>query len=88
MKQPLTRSASDKFIAGVCGGVARSLGIDSGLVRIITVVLAFFWGLIIPIYLALWLVLPLEDGGSTGFDDLKKVFGGKSDNSGNSDDYR
>ncbi len=82
MKQALTRSASDKFIAGVCGGVARSLGIDSGLVRIITVVLAFFWGLIIPVYLAAWLILPLEDGGTTGFDDLKKMFGGNSGNGG------
>lgn len=87
MKQPLTRSASDKFIAGVCGGVARSLGVDSGLVRIIAVVLAFFWGLIVPIYLALWLVLPLEDGGTTGFDDLKKMFGGNSGNKGG-EDYR
>mgnify|MGYP000143107493 CR=1 FL=1 len=26
MKQKLTRSSSDKFIAGVCGGLARSFG--------------------------------------------------------------
>lgn len=86
MKQPLTRSASDKFVAGVCGGIARSLGIDSGLVRIITVVLTFFWGIVIPIYLALWLVLPLEEGGPTGFEDLKKMFGGNSNSGG--DDLR
>ncbi|CAL8967716.1 MAG: PspC domain-containing protein [Actinobacteria bacterium] len=87
MKQPLTRSSSDKFIAGVCGGVARSLGIDSGLVRILTVVLSLFFGVVIAIYVALWLVLPLEEGGPTGFDELKKMFGGNSGNtnSGNSD---
>ncbi|MGC3995898.1 MAG: PspC domain-containing protein [Propionicimonas sp.] len=87
MKEKLTRSATDKFVGGVCGGVARSLGIDSGLVRIITVVLAFFWGLIVPVYLALWLVLPLEEGGSTGFDDLKKMFGGGNSSTPPSD-YR
>lgn len=78
MQQPLTRSASDKFIGGVCGGIARSFGIDSGLVRIITVVASFFFGVVIVLYAALWLVLPLEEGGATGFDDLKKMFGGSS----------
>lgn len=78
MKQPLTRSASDKFIGGVCGGIARSFDIDSGLVRIITVVASFFFGVVIVAYAALWLVLPLEEGGPTGFDDLKKMFGGGS----------
>ncbi len=86
MKQPLTRSASDKFIGGVCGGIARSFGIDSGLVRIIAVVASFFFGVVVVLYAALWLVLPLEEGGPTGFDDLKKMFGGGS--SGNGEDYR
>ncbi len=78
MKQPLTRSATDKFLAGVCGGVARSLGVDSGLVRIITVVLSFFFGVVAVLYIALWLVLPLEEGGPTGFDELKAMFRGNS----------
>lgn len=78
MSQPLTRSASDKFVAGVCGGVARSLGVDSGLVRIVTVVLGLFFGIVVPIYLAMWLVLPLESNGSTGFDDLKRMFSSNS----------
>lgn len=76
MKQALTRSSSDKFVAGVCGGLARSLGIDSGLVRILTVVLSFFFGIVLVLYIALWLVLPLEESGPTGFDELKKMFGG------------
>lgn len=86
MKQALTRSSSDKFVAGVCGGLARSLGIDSGLVRILTVVLSFFFGIVLVLYIALWLVLPLEEGGPTGFDDLKKMFG--SGNSTPPADYR
>jgi phage shock protein C len=78
MKQPFTRSATDKFVGGVCGGLARSLGVDSGLVRILTVVLSFFFGIVLVLYVALWLVLPLEAGGPTGFDELKKMFGGSN----------
>jgi phage shock protein C len=78
MKQTLTRSASDKMIAGVCGGVARSFGIEVSLVRILAVVLSVFFGVVPVVYLALWLVLPLEEGGPTGFEDLKKTFSGPS----------
>lgn len=75
MSQPLTRSSSDKFIAGVCGGLASRLGVDSGLVRIITLVLSLFFGIVVPVYVALWLVLPLGSNGPTGFDELKRAFG-------------
>lgn len=78
MKQKLTRSSSDKFIAGVCGGLARSLGWEASIVRIAAVVAALFfpWG--IPVlYGIAWLVLPLEEGGSTGLDDLKNTFSNK-----------
>jgi phage shock protein C len=87
MKQPLTRSASDKMIAGVCGGVARSFGVDASLVRILAVVLSLFFGVVLVVYIALWLVLPLEEGGPTGFDDLKKMFSGGSSSTPPSD-YR
>ena len=87
MNQPLTRSATDKMIAGVCGGVARSFGIDASIVRILAVVLSLFFGVVLVIYLALWLVLPLEQGGATGFDDLKKMFSGNN-NSTPPSDYR
>ena len=78
MNQPLTRSATDKMIAGVCGGVARSFGIDASIVRILAVVLSLFFGVVLVVYIALWLVLPLEEGGPTGFDDLKKMFSGNN----------
>ena len=87
MKQPLTRSATDKFIGGVCGGLARSLGVDSGLVRIVTVVASFFFGVVLVLYIALWLVLPLEEGGPTGFVEVRKMFGGNS-NTTPPTDYR
>jgi phage shock protein C len=88
MNQPLTRSATDKMIAGVCGGVARSFGIDASIVRILAVVLSLFFGGVLVIYIALWLVLPLEEGGPTGFDDLKKMFSGGNNSSTPPSDYR
>lgn len=59
MKARLKRSHTDKMIAGVCGGIADSIGWDSTLVRIIFVVLTFFsWGAPIIIYFILALVMP------------------------------
>jgi len=82
MKQSLSRSSSDKFIAGVCGGIARSFGIDAAIVRIIFVVLAIF-GFSIGVigYLAAWLLLPI-DGGTSGFEDIRRAF---SSNKGDND---
>ena len=78
MNTPLTRSASDKFIGGVCGGIARSLGIESSIVRIIAVLLAVFTQIGWVAYLVLWAVLPLEKGGPTGIDEAKAMFSGGS----------
>jgi phage shock protein C len=72
----LTRSRSDKFLGGICGGIAAYTGLDSGLVRIIAVVLAVFTQVGWVAYLVLWAVLPLEGGGPTGFDEAKTMFGG------------
>lgn len=87
MKQQLTRS-SDKLIAGVCGGVARSFGIDVTIVRIVWALASCFFFVPVALYGVLWLVLPI-DGGSTGIDDLKRTF---SSNGGSNtpppDDYR
>ncbi|MEX0821570.1 MAG: PspC domain-containing protein [Rhodothermales bacterium] len=56
----LTRSVSDRMIAGVCGGLAEFFDVDSTLVRVVFVLLsvlsAAFPGLLV--YLVLWLVLP------------------------------
>lgn len=56
----LMRSVTDRKIAGVCGGVADYLEMDSSVVRIIWVLLAIFP---IPLsavlgYLVAWMVMP------------------------------
>lgn len=38
-KRPFGRSVTDKRIAGVCGGIAQFLGIDSTIVRVLVVIL-------------------------------------------------
>lgn len=71
----LTRATSDKFLGGVCGGLARYLNLDSGLVRILTVVLAVFTQVGWIAYLVLWAVLPTDASPRTGIDEAKDAFG-------------
>lgn len=54
------RSRTDRSIAGVCGGIAERLDIDSTLVRVLFIV-GFFAGFsTLILYLILWLVLKEE----------------------------
>ena len=56
----LTRSRRNRMIAGVCGGLAHSLGWDPTLVRVlyvlVSVISAAFPGILV--YLVLWVVMP------------------------------
>ena len=57
----LHRPVNDRMIAGVASGIARYLGVDTSIVRIAFVVLAFVGGAALPLYVAGWLLIP-EDG--------------------------
>jgi phage shock protein PspC (stress-responsive transcriptional regulator) len=57
----LRRSADDKMLAGVAGGIARSLNADVTLVRVIIAALVLFTGAGAALYIAAWLLIP-EDG--------------------------
>lgn len=70
----LTRSRSDKVLAGVCGGLSAQLGIDSNILRVLFVLGAIFLQFGWIVYVALWLLLPYEDGGPTGFDSVRRQF--------------
>jgi phage shock protein C len=52
------------MIAGVCGGLARQLSIDSTWVRLIFVLLAFAGGSGLLIYIVLAIIMP-SDAGAT-----------------------
>jgi phage shock protein PspC (stress-responsive transcriptional regulator) len=57
----LRRPVNNRMIAGVAAGIARYLGVDTNIVRIAFVVLAFVGGAALPLYVAGWLLIP-EDG--------------------------
>jgi len=59
----LRRSASDRKVAGVAGGLARHLDIDPLVLRVAFVVLAFFGGAGLIMYGACWLLVPDEETG-------------------------
>jgi phage shock protein C len=57
----LYRSRTDRKLAGVCGGLAEYFGhTDSTVVRVVFVVLALLGGAGLPIYLAMWLIVPAQ----------------------------
>jgi len=57
---PLYRSRNNRVLGGVCGGIAKWLGWDPTLVRILFVVISIasvgFPGTVV--YLLLWLLMP------------------------------
>jgi phage shock protein C len=56
----LTRSKSDRMLAGVAGGLANYLGLDPTILRIAFVVLTVFGGSGIILYIVFWLLMPEE----------------------------
>ena len=57
----LTRSRDDRWLSGVCGGVADYAGIDANLVRLIVVlgtILGF--GSVFVAYVVAWILMPQE----------------------------
>jgi len=49
------------MVAGVCNGLGVYFGIDPTLVRILFVLLTFFWGLAILLYIVLMIILPTPE---------------------------
>lgn len=57
----LRRSRTDRYLAGVAGGIGRHFGVDPTIIRVLLAVLAFFGGAGVLIYGVCWLFVP-EDG--------------------------
>lgn len=56
----LRRSHSDRYIAGVAGGLGRHFGIDPTIIRVALVAMCVFGGAGLLIYAAVWLFVPEE----------------------------
>src|SRR4051812_572110 len=54
----LRRSTSNRYVAGVAGGLGRHFDIDPTIIRVLLVVLTFFGGAGLLIYAACWLFVP------------------------------
>jgi len=53
----LYRSTDNKVIGGVCAGLAEYFEMDANIVRLVTVLLVFFGGLSLWVYIVMWIVL-------------------------------
>lgn len=79
MERRLYRSQQDRRLFGICGGIARFLGIDSTLVRVGVVILTVCTGIPILIYLLLAMIMPKEPRWSKAphsFDVYEPAFAG------------
>ena len=66
----IRRSATDTKLTGLCGGVARYLGVDPTLIRVGVALLALSGGVGLVLYLAGWLLIPVEGKTGSTIDDL------------------
>ncbi len=57
----LTRSRTERKIAGVCGGLSKYLNVDPTVIRIIFLTLLFFGGGGFLIYLIIWICAPEDN---------------------------
>ena len=54
------RSRTDRWLGGVCGGMARATGAESWVWRLIFTILFIFAGAGLLVYLLLWIFVPSE----------------------------
>lgn len=54
----LYRSKTARLLGGVCGGLAEYFNIDPTIMRIIFILLALLGGLMVFIYIVLWIIVP------------------------------
>jgi phage shock protein PspC (stress-responsive transcriptional regulator) len=74
VRRPLTRSRTSRMFAGVAGGMGEYFGVDPVLIRIAFAVLTLAGGAGVGLYLAAWLLIPLEgDAQSVGEEALAKA---------------
>lgn len=61
-KQKFHRSATQKMVGGVCGGLGETLNIDPTWIRLFFILLALGNGAGVLLYIILWIIMPEEKG--------------------------
>jgi len=60
----LQRSDDDRWIGGVCGGLAEYTGVDAGLIRLVVAVATVLGaGSLILAYVVAWIIMPKAEPG-------------------------
>jgi phage shock protein PspC (stress-responsive transcriptional regulator) len=55
----LVRSRDDRWLSGVCGGIAQYAGVDANLVRLVVVLgTVFGFGSLAVAYVVAWILMP------------------------------
>lgn len=59
----LYRSTTDRWIAGVCGGIGEYVGIDPNVIRVIWAIITAITGFLAGIiaYILVWVILPEQE---------------------------
>ena len=60
MTKKLYRSREDRWVGGVCGGLAKYLDVDPIVVRLIALILVLCAGGGLLVYIIAWIVIPEE----------------------------
>ena len=60
-ERPFRRESEDAILGGVCGGIARRLGVPTRLIRFLAAICVLFGGLGLVIYTALWICILRRD---------------------------
>lgn len=58
-RRRLMRDPDNRILGGVCGGFAAYMNWDPTAVRIALFLLMFFYGVTIPLYFILWIIIPM-----------------------------
>jgi len=59
-KRYFRKSRTDQMFAGVCGGLANYLGVDSTMIRLAWAICAFFGGAGLLLYIIAAIIIPYE----------------------------
>ena len=57
---PVRRSRTDRWLGGVCGGIAHHWQREAWQVRLLFTALCLFWGAGVFFYVLLWIFVPQE----------------------------
>ena len=66
----LTRSRTERWIGGVCGGIGNYFDLDPTIIRVVFVLAALILGGGLLIYLILWLMIPLESEAESAIEEM------------------